>query len=129
MALPLIQASDVLARLGEDSFDGSEQAQVDSFIRYASGLLRSKLPTLDARIEANSVDHDLVVGAVVTAVVRALDSMRVGLRVRAEQHPEYQATYTDATEELVYFTAGEIGPLVPAVSNSAGAFSIRVGLQ
>lgn len=129
MALPLIQASDVLARLGEDSFDSSEQAQVDSFIRYASGLLRSKLPTLDARIEANSVDHDLVVGAVVTAVVRALDSMRVGLRVRAEQHPEYQATYADATEELVYFTAGEIGPLVPAVSNSAGAFSIRVGLQ
>lgn len=129
MALPLIEASDVLARLGEDSFDESEQAQVDSFIRYASGLLRSKLPTLDARIEANSVDHDLVIGAVVTAVVRALDSMRVGLRVRAEQHPEYQATYADASDELVYFTAGELGPLVPAVSNTSGAFSIRIGLQ
>lgn len=128
MALSLVESSDVLARLGEESFSETEQAQVNSFIRYASGLLRSKLPTLDDRLLATTVDRDLVVGAVVTAVVRALDSMRVGLRVRAEQHPEYQATYADASEDLVYFTAGEIAPLVPAASNTSGAFSIRLGL-
>lgn len=128
MALPLIEVQDVLARLGEDAFSDSERAQVQSFIRYAGGLLRAKLPTLDDRILAQSVDQDLVTGAVVTAVVRALDSMRVGLRVRAEQHPEYQATYTDAPDELVYFTAGEIAPLIPPMLNTSAAFSIRLGL-
>lgn len=128
MALPLIEVQDVLARLGEDEFSDAEKAQVESFIRYASGLLRSKLPTLDSRLLVQSVDQDLVTGAVVTAVVRALDSMRVGLRVRAEQHPEYQATYVDAPEDLVYFTAGEVAPLAPATQNTSGAFSIRLGL-
>lgn len=128
MALPLIESKDVLARLGEDAFSDSEKAQVDSFIRYASGLLRSKLPTLDDRLLARTVNEDLVTGALVTAVVRALDSMRVGLRVRAEQHPEYQATYADASEDLVYFTAGDLAPLIPSTQNTSGAFSIRLGL-
>ena len=127
MALPLIETADVLARLGETEFSDTERVQVESFIKYASGLLRSKVPALDERMQTLSVDRDIVTGSVVNAVVRALDSMRVGLRVRAEQHPEYQATYADAPEDLLFFTAGELAPLMPIAPGIAGAYSVRLG--
>ena len=124
---PLIEISDVQEQLGE-TLDGTEGAQVNWFIAYASAILRARRSDVDSRMFDGTLSPVLVKGVVVTAVVRALDSMRVGLRVRTTQYPEVQSSYADADPRLVYFTDDELAILDPdAGTQAGGAFSIVVG--
>lgn len=125
--LPLLARTDVEARLGE-ALAEPEIIQVDSLIAFASAKIRTLVSTIDSRLVAGALDAELVKGTLVTAVCRALDTLRVGLRVRSEQYPEIQTTYVDAGPDLVYFTDDELATLAPdAGSASGGAFSIRIG--
>lgn len=124
---PLIQLGDVETRLGE-TLIAPETTQVEDLIEYASAMLRAFPLRIDSRIAAGTLDATLVKGVVVTAVVRALDSMRIGLRVRSEQYPEISTTYADAKPSLIYFDTDDLATLSPTVgAQSNGAFSIRPG--
>lgn len=122
-AAALIQRDDVGDLIGEESFTEQESRQLDALIRYASALIRTRVSALDVRITAGTLDGDLVRGAVVVAVARALDTLRAGLRVKSLEYPETTTTYESGMSSLVYFTDDELGPLkVGGASN--GAFTI-----
>lgn len=124
--LPLVARTDVEARLGE-TLAGPEIIQVDSLIAFASAKIRAQVSTIDIRVVAGTLDAELVKGTLVTAVCRALDTLRVGLRVRSEQYPEIQTTYVDATPDLVWFSDGELATLSPNAGSTSGAWTIRPG--
>lgn len=121
---PLIGIDDVESRLGE-SLSGVERGQVTSLITFASAKLRAVVPLVDVRILEGTLALDLVTGTLVSAVTRALDILRVGLRVRSEQYPEVQTTYMDASADIVWFTSGELADLSPSAGDSGSAFTIR----
>ena len=123
---PLITKTDVEDRLGETLAD-PEVTQVESLIAYASSKLRSRRSlAIDARMLAGTLDRELVKGTVVTAVVRALDAIRTGLRVRSAQYPENTEQYVDADPRLIYYTDDELADLDPDVGETnTGAFTIR----
>lgn len=123
---PLVEIADVEVRLGETLAD-PELGQVHSLIAFASAKLRTNVPTIDTRTAVGTLSRDLVVGTVVSAVVRGLDTLRVGLRVRSEQYPEVQTTYMDATPDIVWFTPGELADLAPSAGMAGGPFTIRPG--
>ncbi|MBM4480341.1 hypothetical protein GS445_07520 [Rhodococcus hoagii] len=122
----LIELSDVETRLGE-VLAATEVAQVRDLIEYASDKLRGLIDDLDLRVLDGSLRMGLVRGTLVTAVCRALDTLRVGLRVRASQFPEITTTYADSDDSLVYFTDKELELLQPSGPGVGGAFSIRLG--
>lgn len=124
--LPLVANTDIESRLGE-TLAGTEIGQVDSLIAFASAKIRALVPGIDARILAETLDADLVKGTLVTAICRALDVLRVGIRVRSEQFPEIQTTYADATPDLVWFSDGELAALSPTAGSTSGAWTIRPG--
>jgi hypothetical protein len=114
-------------RLGETTLVEPELTQVNSFIDYATPLLRSQSTGLDARILLGTLDLEIVKGVLVSAVVRALTTMRRGLRVRSMQYPEVTEQYADAPDELVYFTPGELASVSATSGSTGGAFNIRPG--
>jgi hypothetical protein len=118
---------DVQSRLGE-TFDEVERLQVESLIDFASARLRAYPLDIDVRLAQGSLSSVLVTGVLVTAVVRAMDAMRVGLRVRSEQYPEISTTYADVDPSLIYFSADDLAVLDPAAGvKFGGAFSIVPG--
>lgn len=123
---PLVDIASVAGRLGETLVE-PELTQVNSFIDYATPLLRSLSPGLDTRITLGTLDPEIVKGVLVTAVIRALDSMRVGLRIRSSQYPEVTEQYADADPSLVYFTPGELASVSAGSGSVGGAFTIRPG--
>ncbi len=124
---PLIWIDDVEGRLGETLAD-PERTQMDSFIAYASALLRAHKPDVDTAMMDGTLSPALVKGVMVSAVIRAWDSVRIGLRIKSEQFPEITTTYSDANPSLVFFTADELASLSPTLgSASGGAFSIVPG--
>lgn len=122
----LIELSDVETRLGETLAD-PETAQVQSLIEFAADKLRVLVDGVDQRLLDGSLRMSLVRGTLVTAVCRALDTLRVGIRVRSSQFPEIATTYTDSDDSLVYFTDKELELLQPTGPGLGGAFSIRLG--
>lgn len=122
----LIELSDVETRLGETLTD-PETAQVQSLIEFAADKLRVLVDGVDQRLLDGSLRMSLVRGTLVTAVCRALDTLRVGIRVRSSQFPEIATTYTDSDDSLVYFTDKELELLQPTGPGLGGAFSIRLG--
>lgn len=124
---PLIWIDDVEGRLGETLAD-PERAQVDSFIAYASALLRAHKPDIDSALLDGTLAPALVKGVMVSAVIRAWDSVRIGLRIKSEQFPEITTVYSDANPSLVFFTDDELASLSPSLGvKSGGAFSIVPG--
>ncbi|NKS78001.1 hypothetical protein GS539_19465 [Rhodococcus hoagii] len=121
----LIELSDVETRLGETLAE-PEAAQVRSLIEFASDKLGS-LSTPGSANQDGSLRPSLVRGTLVTAVCRAFDTLRVGIRVRSSQFPEIATTYADADDSLVYFTDKELELLQPTGPGVGGAFSIRLG--
>lgn len=122
----LVEISDIERRLGKE-LDVPEIAQVESLIEYATDKLHSLVVDVDLRILAGTLREGLVRGTLVTAICRALDTLRVGIRVRSEQYPEISTTYADSDAALVYFTEDELAPLRPTGVGGGGAFSIRPG--
>ena len=122
----LVEISDIESRLGT-ALDGPEIVQVESLIEYATDKLHSLVADIDIRIMAGTLRAGLVRGTLVTAICRALDTLRVGIRVRSEQYPEISTPYADADAALVYFTEDELMPLRPTGAGGGGAFSIRPG--
>jgi len=124
---PLIWIDDVEGRLGETLAD-LDRVRVDSFIAYASALLRAHRPDLDNALLDGSLSGALVKGVVVSAVVRAWDSVQIGPRIKSEQFPEITTTYTEANPSLLFFTAEELASLSPMLGSAGGgAFSIVLG--
>lgn len=91
-----------------------EAGQVDRYLRLASNKLLMKIPSIPARIEAETLDADLVTDIVASMVVRAFRNP-AGLK----QHtigPE-AATYDDrAASGFIDLTAEEIALLSPTVT-------------
>ncbi|MCJ0906232.1 hypothetical protein [Rhodococcus sp. ARC_M6] len=124
---PLIMVEDVQNRLGE-TFDDTERLQVESLIDFASARLRAYPLDIDARIAQGSLSSVLVTGVLVTAVARAVDAIKIGLRVRSEQYPEISTTYSDVDPSLIYFSPADLELLDPSVGvKFGGAFSIVPG--
>lgn len=134
---PLIVRADVEVRLGQ-TLVSPETLQVDDLIIYASARLRRLVPDLDARVAewatnpkpVTALDPDLVRGAMVSAVVRALDFSRVGRRIKSEEYPEIRTSYTTdkADESGIFFTDAEIDDLayIPSAGSGAVAFAISM---
>ncbi|WP_343466477.1 hypothetical protein AAI421_18240 [Rhodococcus aetherivorans] len=122
----LVERSDIEARLGE-TLAGPEVDQVNSLIAFASAKIRALVENIDGRVMDGTLDVELVRGTLATVICRALDALRIGLRVRSEQYPEISTTYADSDGALVYFTEDEIGPLKPDRGVSGGAFTIWIG--
>ncbi|MGB7237140.1 MAG: hypothetical protein WBD41_14290 [Rhodococcus sp. (in: high G+C Gram-positive bacteria)] len=111
-----------------------ELKQLQFFIRFASGKARQRVRRdsgrdLDAGLADGSLDRDLMIGVMVVAVMRALESWRRGMGVKTRQFPEEMTEYTEnaSSASLVYFTDDEISDLTPNPSTGgleSGAFSI-----
>lgn len=129
---PLLQSSDIGTLLGE-TLTESETGQVNLLIDFATEKLRSPtvravIGDVDQRIASGELRPGLLRGAMLTAVGRAFDVLRVGLRVRSMQYPEVQTTYADSVAELVYFTDAELAELAPEHGDGVhgNAFTIRI---
>lgn len=124
MASPLADPQDI-----EGIWRGLSDAETviaTGQIRYASAMVRQQVPSVDARVEAGTLDSDLVRGVVASMVQRVL--MNPGRnRVVAIDDTRLEKDASISTGEL-YLSATELASLQPSSvvgSSSAGAFSIR----
>ncbi|MFC9786437.1 hypothetical protein [Rhodococcus sp. NPDC127528] len=126
--VPLLSIEDVQAISGETYVD-PEIAQVNRFIGIAQAKLRGKVPRLDDRLANLELSAELVKGTAAFAVIRALDSFRIGIRVRRQQFPEVSTDYeAPANPSLVDFPDSEIEELIDRDDRaSSDAFTIRIG--
>ncbi len=134
---PLIILADVEERL-EETLAAPESAKADSLIVYASSRLRRLVDSLDTRVAdwdedprpATALDPELVKGAMVSAVVRALIADRNGRGIKSVEYPEVKTTYSGEDPEVpaaVYFTDEELRDLALAPVGRSGAAAFTVG--
>lgn len=121
-----ITRDDVTALLGE-MLDSTEAARVEALISFAAPKLRSLVPGLDQRVIAGELDRDQVRGTLVAAVIRAFESLRIGLLTKQEQFPEINTSYTTTGSDLIWFSKNELAALSPGSDGTGGAFTIHVG--
>lgn len=93
-------------------------------IAQASAILRNKFATIDARIASGDLDPELVLGVVVSMVVRALRNPD-GKRQESIEDYAFTRDAVTASGELV-LTDAEIALLSPqGTGRRTGAFAIR----
>jgi len=120
-------AAEVLdAWIGDDAPDDS--TKVDTWIGKAERLLRSKVPTLQARLAADPVvEPDLLgnVKDVVTGMVHRVFRNPEGVRQRQEGTGPFTGSVTYGGDQpgALWVTEHELALLVPA-GDSTGAFTI-----
>lgn len=119
--MDLLTIGDIETHLGEQLAE-PEVAQVSGFIRYATALVRQRVPAVD------STDPDIVRGVLTEVVARALDTVRIGRRVKGLQYPEVNTTY-DSAAGLVYLTDEEVRQLTGVTRSPLArtAFTITPG--
>lgn len=121
-----ISKDDVTALLGETLTD-ADGARIELLISFAAPKLRSLVPGLDHRVTSGELDRDQVRGTLVAAVLRAFESLRIGILTKQEQFPEINTSYTTTGSDLIWFSKSELAALSPGSDGTGGAFTIVVG--
>ncbi|OQQ32268.1 hypothetical protein A6411_10705 [Prescottella equi] len=121
-----ITATEVAGLLGEE-LEGAELARIELLISFAAPKLRSLVPGLDQRVVTGELDRDQVRGTLVAAVLRAFESLRIGVLTKQEQFPEINTSYTTTGADLIWFSKSELAALSPGSDGTGGAFTIHVG--
>lgn len=119
-----LTTAETVSLLLDGDLSDSETGKVDLWIRLASGMIRQAVPSVDERVQDGSLDPDLVSNVAAEMVVRAVQSSRIGYRVRSEAFPEVQVAYQDQAEPWLFLYDHELAQLQPRVMNSQ-AFTIR----
>ncbi|PSR63995.1 MULTISPECIES: hypothetical protein [Nocardia] len=126
---PLFAIEDVQEYSGETYTDAAEITQVTRFIARASAQMRSSVAGIDERLVDGRLDPETVKGIGAAMVLRALDTLRRGIRVTRTEYPEVSESYSDggdAAASLVYLTAGELDELTDT-PDTGESFTIRTG--
>ena len=123
MAAPFAEPSAVAVQLNT-TFDEGTTAQVRTFLRHASALIRRVVPTVDSDLADGSLQQDLVEMVVTQVAMRRMASSGLGLL--SEQYPEYQYTLSPDAARGFALTDEEESWLKPR-SSGGRAFSIVPG--
>lgn len=125
MPAPLCTPDEVAETLGVPDYQGAELAQVTRLCVQVSGLIRAKLPQIDAWVTAGQVDPDLVSGVACQVVARVKTTTSTGGgAIRSETHPEYGYTLSSTALSGLALTDDEIALLTPSAGEGA-AFTVR----
>lgn len=121
---PLATVGDVAAQFG--SMSTAQQGLASTLLRGASALLRARVPDLDARIAAGTLDPSLAALAATNLVLRVMRNP-TGLRSKTVG-PFTQTWDTTSATGLLHVTADDLGLLVVvAASVAAPASTIWAG--
>ena len=124
---PLFTVTDVEDIAGT-TYEEPQLTQVNRFIAIASAKLRNKVPNLDERISAGTLDPVLVKGVGAEIVLRALAGLDRGVGVRRIEYPEWSTEFeSGGTGRLVYVTDDDVADLIDTDS-TGDAFTIRTGI-
>lgn len=120
MANP-VTLEDVIARWRPLSFD--ESVNAEAFLADAWALATLKIPELDARVTAETIDLSLVRMVICAAVLRVLKNPD---GKQTEQLEDYRYTMAEgAASGTLFLTDEELLVLRPASPSPSGAFTIR----
>lgn len=130
MAAPLAISDDVVELW--KPLTAQETVNVDAMLRYVSALIRAKVPNLDARVSAGTLDEDLVTFAAVMPVKRVLMNQD-GVRQRSENTGPYSDSITvdsAISSGLLVVNDTDVAALLPVkVRRSFGSINIAMGLR
>lgn len=113
------------AAFGIDLPAGATDEQIQRLIDKAETRLNAAIPTLPARWEAGTVDHDVVQGVIEDMVLRVVKNPRA---LRSVGIDDFSATIDNsASTGLLYVSDSELSALAPRGSRLRVG-SIRVGV-
>lgn len=108
-------------RLGR-ALSPSEGVTANAYLEQASALLRLRVPSVDSRITAATLDPELVAGVVADAVIRVLRNPDGKVQ---ESIDDYTYRRADAVADgSLYLTASEIASLSP-VRSRIGSIALK----
>lgn len=110
--------------------DSVERRRLVVFCKRAQAEIRSKVPSVDARIAAGTLDRDLVTGVAVDMVLAAIEDMEIGFRTIGDVYPENETRYAVASQarSLVRMTDDQIDKLrAAAAAEGGGAHVVPLG--
>lgn len=105
--------------------DSTAEAAARLRLDEAWRALKSELPSIEARLEAGTVDSDLVIDTIVAAALRVLRNPEGYVEGSAALDDYRESWKTGRQSNDLYFTAAELRRLVPI---QRGAFTIRPGI-
>lgn len=109
--------------------DTVERRRLVVFCKRAQAEIRSKVPTVDVRIGAGSLDKDLVTGVAVDMVLAALEDLMIGFRVVGDVYPESETRYAPLSSQarsLIRMTPEQVSKLAPP-DTAAGMYTVLLG--
>lgn len=111
------------AAFGIEFPPGATNEQIQRLIDKAETRLNAEIPTLAARWEANTVDHDVVKGVIEDMVLRVVKNPRA---LRSLGIDDFTATIDNSTSSgLLYVSPDELALLAPRGRLRVG--TIRLG--
>lgn len=106
-----------------------ESGLVEGLLRYASAIARSRVPSIDARIDDGTLDPQVVADVVASMVIRA---MRNPTGVTAETiGPVSYSVSARVAAGYLYLDDGELsllGPLPEPGARGFGTIRLRAGM-
>jgi hypothetical protein len=106
-----------------------DEAQgIDGMLRFASGIVRVRVPSVDARITEGTLDRQLVADVVASMVLRAIRNP-TGVRTETVGPVSYTVDSNVAAGYL-YLDPAELALLVPpaSASRALGTMRLHAGL-
>lgn len=100
----------------------SELAAVTDLLNYASAKLRKRVPSIDARITAGTLDPELAAGAVANAVVRVLRNRDTAVRESLSSFDGDSPPGAAEWTSTIGFLQGEIEDVSPPQVALVGTF-------
>lgn len=130
MAQPLAVADDVVEIFRP--LTEQEATNTTAMLRYVSALIRSKVPNLDGRVSAGTLDPDLVVLAAIMPVKRVLMNQE-GVRQKSENTGPFSDSFTldsAISSGLLYVSVDDVAELLPKVTTRRfGSINVSMGLR
>lgn len=130
MAEPLATPADVVEMFRP--LDEQETTNATAMLRYVSAKIRAKVPNLDARVTAGTLDPDLVMLAAITPVKRVLMNQE-GVKQKSENTGPFSDSFTldsAISTGLLYISAEDVEDLaVKAPVRRFGSINVSMGLR
>lgn len=109
-----------------------ETINTAAMLRYVSALIRAKVPNLDARVSAGTLDTDLVLLAAIMPVKRVLMNQE-GVRQKSENTGPFSDSFTldsAISTGLLYVSADDVADLMPKlVTRRFRSINVSMGLR
>lgn len=118
-------ADDVAARLGR-TLSTAETDQVEVLLEDVESLIRSRIPTLDAAVDASSPDSSVVVRVEAWAVVRFMKNPDGKYTESVAGQYSFSRDQALATGQL-YLSDEDWEALIPATGSYSTVFEIQLG--